>query len=1163
MAEKNLTTRIKHKNDTSANWAKAVNFIPLKGEIIIYSDLRKIKVGDGITKVNSLEFLDDNDIVKKMLNNTEDFATIYPIPDTLLDFDGTSRVPFGETQLIEVAGNSIVYNQLLIIPTLTTRTENGITFTNNGDGSVTIQGTATARTTFILCGNLSRNVPLGHKVMISNFATPNGYFLYDAYENNLGNLANYPNAYIKTKEGSSTIISPRINIENGTVIDTAQTVKVMYFDLTLMGLDSVSTVEEARSELLKRGIDIDQYNQFSEGEIRNTTASGVKVNGYNLLNLERTEGTLIGFSNTNKRNFDLNKYYLGLSRDGYYDKTKVTSFEISGNQVKFKSTQNGYGVAFPMKVEPGKSYTLSATVTSDTAGYNTGLGIGYYNSEGLNIGYTEIENQSAEKSKAFTIPSSCSLIVVVLYANAHINLTTFSNICFHLSTLRTGYAPYKEPKAISFASTELLGAGDAHDTIEVVEGNVAGIQRYNLVHVKRVGTVDLGTLSWNYDSINSRFISSKPLSGSKIVSSSANKPQFTCAKYVSIDLNHFADMAISQYTNGNIYIKDTTYTDATAFKTAMSGVILNYELATPTRTTIAENLTFEEVSAAIEQGGSIETVYETLAPNCTTGFFTISRNGFTAIPSEVNENTISSWGFTKNKGTVTKVNGTSPDSNGNVQLNIPTVNNGLLTIQRNGANVATFRANQSGDTLANISVPTELAQLGGRTFSNITSRGEEYLEWGGPAKVGDVSPIGTAMSSEHNANRIAFINPTALKVEYSSNGGSTWTDYPITGDGTEQKTRLCTKNADYRIGRPDNSTNLIANKSKTRITITGTDGKKQYVYSALKKMLINVSTATALSLLVERRTGANYESNGAWETVGTYQLAGLSGWNDIPLNFALGGGLNQKSNYWQMRLTITCVTVNTNYPKEAAVLGLRLFGTTSWFPPSTLAETGHLYRFDMFQNAIFPAVVSATTFMENNKVLSDKYLGKTAQAADSAKLNGQDSSHYLTSIKMNGTTKTSTNSTVDLGTVITSHQDISGKQDKLVSGTNIKTINNNSILGSGNISVTASIPSEVAKLVNSGENFIDIQRYGSVSYRLLIVRGSFEISSNSVSSVEITLPKAMPSYKYSIFFTRTTNPGNTTKAYQFNVWDKTSSTFTILHQTDCIGTIEYVAIMTV
>ena len=38
-------------------------------------------------------------------------------------------------------------------------------------------------------------------------------------------------------------------------------------------------------------------------------------------------------------------------------------------------------------------------------------------------------------------------------------------------------------------------------------------------------------------------------------------------------------------------------------------------------------------------------------------------------------------------------------------------------------------------------------------------------------------------------------------------------------------------------------------------------------------------------------------------------------------------------------------------------------------------------------------------------------------------------------------------------TALQSHQDISGKQDNLVSGTNIKTINSNSILGSGNISV--------------------------------------------------------------------------------------------------------------
>lgn len=46
-------------------------------------------------------------------------------------------------------------------------------------------------------------------------------------------------------------------------------------------------------------------------------------------------------------------------------------------------------------------------------------------------------------------------------------------------------------------------------------------------------------------------------------------------------------------------------------------------------------------------------------------------------------------------------------------------------------------------------------------------------------------------------------------------------------------------------------------------------------------------------------------------------------------------------------------------------------------------------------------------------------------------------------------------------TVLTAHQDISGKQNTLVSGTTIKTINNESLLGSGNISVAAELPSNV------------------------------------------------------------------------------------------------------
>ena len=56
MANKLLKTRMQQKIDTSQNWAKATNFVPLKGEICIYSDLHRMKVGDGTSKIGDLDF---------------------------------------------------------------------------------------------------------------------------------------------------------------------------------------------------------------------------------------------------------------------------------------------------------------------------------------------------------------------------------------------------------------------------------------------------------------------------------------------------------------------------------------------------------------------------------------------------------------------------------------------------------------------------------------------------------------------------------------------------------------------------------------------------------------------------------------------------------------------------------------------------------------------------------------------------------------------------------------------------------------------------------------------------------------------------------------------------------------------------------------------------
>ena len=63
--EKNISSRIIHKHDIEANWNKATNFTPKQGELIIYDidathDYERLKIGDGVTLVSDLPFVDDH-----------------------------------------------------------------------------------------------------------------------------------------------------------------------------------------------------------------------------------------------------------------------------------------------------------------------------------------------------------------------------------------------------------------------------------------------------------------------------------------------------------------------------------------------------------------------------------------------------------------------------------------------------------------------------------------------------------------------------------------------------------------------------------------------------------------------------------------------------------------------------------------------------------------------------------------------------------------------------------------------------------------------------------------------------------------------------------------------------------------------------------------------
>ena len=122
----------------------------------------------------------------------------------------------------------------------------------------------------------------------------------------------------------------------------------------------------------------------------------------------------------------------------------------------------------------------------------------------------------------------------------------------------------------------------------------------------------------------------------------------------------------------------------------------------------------------------------------------------------------------------------------------------------------------------------------------------------------------------------------------------------------------------------------------------------------------------------------------------------------------------------------------------------------------------------------------------------------------------------ITEVKMNGESK-GTGGVVDLGNVITEHQDISGKQDKLVSGTNIKTINGNSILGSGDIGFFNYVQISGATYTISSMAEDTFYYNTTAMTRLTIsafsysgkARAEYKVVFKSSSSMSLTLPAAV------------------------------------------------------
>ncbi len=134
----------------------------------------------------------------------------------------------------------------------------------------------------------------------------------------------------------------------------------------------------------------------------------------------------------------------------------------------------------------------------------------------------------------------------------------------------------------------------------------------NKRYVQCVSSVDLGTLAWSYRPEQQRFYAIADSITGKFSESFGIVPNIVVAKYDIVCFNDITtktdNMKASAVKTANDYItiRNTAYTDATAFKQAMQGVMLYYELATPIVTDISSLIPDDFLrNIEVEAGGSV------------------------------------------------------------------------------------------------------------------------------------------------------------------------------------------------------------------------------------------------------------------------------------------------------------------------------------------------------------------------------------------------------------------------------------------------------------------------------------------------------------------------------------------------------------------------------
>lgn len=216
-------------------------------------------------------------------------------------------------------------------------------------------------------------------------------------------------------------------------------------------------------------------------------------------------------------------------------------------------------------------------------------------------GVTHKFETDSETAYAKTVPTGAKLMSVKSIGG-HSEVIDGEIVSAGVTEVAVGDTAYPIPEAIKALPGYGWSAGTARNYVDYE----------NKKYYQCVQSVDLGTLAWLYRPEQQRFYAIADSITGKFSESFGIVPNIIVAKYDTVCFNDITtkidNMKASAVKTANdfISIRNTAYADATAFKQAMQGVMLYYELATPIVTDIS-NLIDDDFlrNIEVESGGSI------------------------------------------------------------------------------------------------------------------------------------------------------------------------------------------------------------------------------------------------------------------------------------------------------------------------------------------------------------------------------------------------------------------------------------------------------------------------------------------------------------------------------------------------------------------------------